>query len=145
MVAGGRVGRARWWATQGCGGGEATRAGPGQGGAVPRWLGGAAAPNKPAAPGPRREVRPPPPIDLVVARAEAGSRVVRDLVVLEAALGRGSREPPVLRHHRLFGRETADAGGAPEASCVQREAVGGEVLGLPVEHRVDRAAPALEA
>src|SRR5207249_8863874 len=83
------------------------------------------------------------PVDLVVARAEAGPRVVRDLVVLEAALRRRPREPPVLRHHRLFGRQTGDSGGAPQAPRVQREAVGGEMVGLPVEDRVDGAAPTL--
>src|SRR5207244_6373614 len=84
------------------------------------------------------------PVDLVVARAEAGPRVVRDLVVLEAALRRAPREAPVLRHHRLFAWQTGHAGGAPQAPRVQREAVGGEVVGPPVEDRVDGAAPTLE-
>src|SRR2546422_5798543 len=94
--------------------------------------------------GPGGEVLRRAPVDLVVARAEAGPRVVRDLVVLEAALRRAPREAPVLRHHRLFAWQTGHAGGAPEAPRVQREAVGGEVVGVPVEDRVDGVAPALE-
>src|SRR6202040_626570 len=73
------------------------------------------------------------PVDLVVPRPVSRARVVGDLVVLEARVGRELHQPRVLRRYRLFWRQAGDAGRAPEASVVERERVGREVIGFPAE------------
>ncbi len=62
--------------------------------------------------------------------------------MLEAARPRRAREVPVLRDDRLLGRQPGDAGRSPHAPAVEGEAVRGEVVGRPVEHRLDGRAPA---
>src|SRR5439155_1819607 len=84
------------------------------------------------------------PVNLIVARAKAAPRVIGDLVVLEAARRGGPSEAPVLIDLRVFRRQALDAGRAPEAAGVQRKAIGGEMVGPPVEHRLDGASPAVE-
>ena len=64
--------------------------------------------------------------------------------MLEAARRGGPSEAPVLIDLRVFRRQALDAGRAPEAAGVQREAIGGEMVGPPVEHRLDGASPAVE-
>src|SRR5262249_61491489 len=56
-----------------------------------------------AAAGPCREVFGASPVDLVVARAKAWSRPVRDLVVLEASRAGRVRQATGLRDRRLLG------------------------------------------
>src|SRR5262249_39166425 len=95
-----------------------------------------------AAARPRREVLAAPPVDLVVARARARACPVRDLVVLETTRAGRVAEPAVLRDRGLFGGDLGRTGRAPEASDVEREAVRRQVIGLPVEHAGEAAAPA---
>ncbi len=90
------------------------------------------------------EVLLPSPVALVVARAEAGARVVGDFVMLESGLRGRLREGPVLRGDRLFGREPRHAAGVPEAALVQGEAVGGEVIRAPRDHLAHGGGPRRE-
>src|SRR5207244_10009037 len=94
--------------------------------------------------GPGGEILGRVPVNLIVARAKAAPRVVGDLVVLEAARRGGASEAPVLIDLCVLRRQPLDAGRAPEAAGVQGEAIGGEVVGLPVEHRLDGTSPAVE-
>src|SRR5215831_3438037 len=99
--------------------------------------------DEPAGAGSGGEVFGRVPVDLVVARAKAGPRVVRDLVVLQAARRRGARQAPVLLDLRVLRRDAVDAGGAPEAAGIQGQAVSREVIRAPVEHALDGARPAV--
>ena len=60
--------------------------------------------------------------------------------MLEAACRGRAGQAPVLIDLRILRRETLDAGRAPEAAGIQREAVGGEVIGPPVQDRLDEVA-----
>src|SRR5262249_59745954 len=97
-----------------------------------------------AAAGPRREVFGASPVDLVVARAKAWSRPVRDLVVLEASRAGRVTQATVLRDRRLLGGNLGRARRAPQASGIERATVHRPVIGLPVEHAGDAAAPATD-
>src|SRR5262249_59920805 len=97
-----------------------------------------------AAAGPCREVFGASPVDLVVARAKAWSRPVRDLVVLEASRAGRVTQATVLRDRRLLGGNPGCARRAPQASGIERETVRRQVIGLPVEHAGEATAPATE-
>ena len=64
--------------------------------------------------------------------------------MLEAPRRRRAGQQPVLLHDGVLRRQSRDAGCAPEASAVEREAVRGEVLGRPGERRLHGRAPACD-
>src|SRR2546425_10395030 len=100
--------------------------------------------HEPAATGPRREGLGGAPVAEVVARAATGPRVVGDLVVLEAAGGGGADEGPVLRDDLVLPGQAVHAAGAPRAAAVERQRVGRDVIGPPVEHALDVGRPRVD-
>ena len=64
--------------------------------------------------------------------------------MLEAAGGGGADEGPVLRDDLVLPGQAVHAAGAPRAAAVERQRVGGDVIGPPVEHALDVGRPRVD-